>query len=202
VPLVLRLAGAAHAVAEHRWLDRLIRGRMWIGIVGVGLIGIVFMQVSMLRLNAGIGRAVDQASTLERQNAALQASISQLSAGDRIEVAAGRLGLVAPAAGTARFLDARGVSARRAAARISAPGDHPPIVAPVTAVQAAPAGAVVPANPQATAAPPVIAAAPAPASPAAAPAQAASPSPAQTPAAPPAAAAAAVTGGAMPGQGG
>src|SRR5204863_8945655 len=82
MPVALRLAAAVHAVAEHRFLDRIIRGRAWIAVVGVGLIGIVFIQVSMLRMNAGIGRAVEQASTLERQNAALQASVSQLSPGD------------------------------------------------------------------------------------------------------------------------
>ena len=35
--------------------------------------GIVAMQVSLLRLNSGISRAVQTQSTLERQNATLQA---------------------------------------------------------------------------------------------------------------------------------
>ena len=126
VPVALRLAAAVHTVAEHRFLDRLLRGRMWIAILGVGLIGIVFMQVSMLGMNAGIGRAVDQATTLERQNAALQASISQLSSGERIETAAEKLGFVLPAAGSVRFLDARDVDYRKAARSIEPPGSRPP----------------------------------------------------------------------------
>ncbi|MDX6664204.1 MAG: hypothetical protein QOG68_410 [Solirubrobacteraceae bacterium] len=132
-PLALRLGGAVHGLAEHRWLDRVIRGRAWIGILAVGLIGIVFMQVSMLRLNAGIGRAVDAAGTLERENSAIRASISELSAGDRIESEATRLGLIVPAS-TARFLDARNADASRAAAAIVAPGSVPPAAAapPVT----------------------------------------------------------------------
>ncbi|MEJ7784662.1 MAG: hypothetical protein WKF96_07650, partial [Solirubrobacteraceae bacterium] len=121
-PLALRLGGAVHGLAEHHVLDRLIRGRAWIGILAVGLIGIVFMQVSMLRLNAGIGAAVEKTSTLERQNSALRASISELNAGERIAAEALQLGLVLPS-GTPRFLNAEGVVASRAAASIAPPGE-------------------------------------------------------------------------------
>ena len=54
--------------------------------------GIVFIQVSMLRLNAGISRAITSAETLERQNAALRADISKLDSGERISRSAGALG--------------------------------------------------------------------------------------------------------------
>ena len=53
---------------DHRVIDRLLRGRVWICFVGVALMGIVAMQVSLLKLNSGIGRAVETTSTLERQN--------------------------------------------------------------------------------------------------------------------------------------
>ena len=48
--------GAATA-RSSRLLDRLIRGRAWIVLIGFALLGIVAMQVSLLKLNAGIGRA-------------------------------------------------------------------------------------------------------------------------------------------------
>ncbi|MCW2990345.1 MAG: hypothetical protein JWM73_939, partial [Solirubrobacterales bacterium] len=121
-PLALRLGGAVHGLAEHHYLDRIIRGRAWIGILAVGLIGIVFMQVSMLRMNAGIGSAVEKSSVLERENSATRAVISELSSGDRIAAEALKLGLVLPP-GTPRFLNARGVVASRAAASITAPGE-------------------------------------------------------------------------------
>lgn len=124
-PLAVRVAGAVHTIAEHRLLDRVIRGRMWIAILGIGLIGIVFMQVTMLRMNAGIGHAVEQATTLERQNAALQASISQLSSGDRVQELAAAQGMVQPA-GTARFLDARSLQLRQAVRGITPPSQTPP----------------------------------------------------------------------------
>jgi hypothetical protein len=120
-PLALRLGGAVHGLAEHHLLERIVRGRAWIAILGVGLIGIVFMQVSMLRMNAGIGQAIERAGTLERENAAIRASISELSSGDRIAAEASKLGLILPP-GTARFLDARGADARRALASMTAPG--------------------------------------------------------------------------------
>ena len=121
-PLALRIGGAVHGLAEHRFLDRILHGRAWIGILAVGLIGIVFMQVSMLQMNAGIGAAVEKAGTLERQNSALRADISALAAGERIAIEAAALGLVLPP-GTPRFLDARGADARRAVASITLPGE-------------------------------------------------------------------------------
>ncbi|MDX6640694.1 MAG: hypothetical protein QOF12_1705 [Solirubrobacteraceae bacterium] len=120
-PLALRIGGAVHGLAEHRMLERIIRGRAWIAIVGIGLIGIVFMQVSMLRLNAGIGRAVDTATRLERDNSVLRGTISELSSGDHIEAEAARMGLVLPTA-TPRFLDARRFDLARAVSSITPPG--------------------------------------------------------------------------------
>jgi cell division protein FtsL len=121
--LALRIGGAVHGLAEHHFLDRLIRGRAWIGILAVGLMGIVFMQVSMLRLNAGIGTAVEKSATLERQNSAMRAEISELSSGERIAAEALQLGLFLPQ-GTPRYLHAGSMDARRAAASISAPGEN------------------------------------------------------------------------------
>jgi hypothetical protein len=119
--LAPRLGRAAMRVGDARLLDRLVRGRAWIALVAVALMGLVAMQVSLLKLNAGISRAVTSADTLERQNATLRASISELDSGRRVQVAAARLGMVMPAAGDVRFLDARQADARRAAAAIRAP---------------------------------------------------------------------------------
>jgi len=116
-----RILAWLRALPDARFLDRLVRGRGWIALVGVGLIGIVFLQVSLLNLNAGISRAVTAAETLERQNASLREDISQLDAGDRLADGAAKLGLIMPSAGEVTFLDARGADGRRAAARIRPP---------------------------------------------------------------------------------
>jgi len=101
----LRRAGE---LADHRLVERILTGRAWIAIVGCALIGIVFMQVSLLKLNAGIGASVERASTLDRQNAELRAIVSELGSNDRIQAEAQRLGLVAPPPGSVTFLGRNG----------------------------------------------------------------------------------------------
>ncbi|HEX5925261.1 MAG TPA: hypothetical protein VFY45_15635 [Baekduia sp.] len=120
-PFILRALHRTRALADSRFLDRLIRGRLWIPIVAAGLMGIVFMQVSMLKLNAGIGRAVQSAATLERQNTNLRAAVSGMESGTRIDAAARRLGMVVPADGSTHYVTAaaRGL-ATTAASRMTA----------------------------------------------------------------------------------
>src|SRR5918999_6480285 len=95
------------ALPETRFVDGLLRGRVWIWLIGVLLGGIVAMQVSLLKLNAGISRAVTTAGTLERQNARLEAEIARLSSGERIRAAAADKGMVMPSAGAVAFLTSR-----------------------------------------------------------------------------------------------
>ena len=109
---------------DHRVVDRLLRGRAWICLVGVALMGIVAMQVSLLKLNSGISRAVETTTTLERQNSAMEASIARLASGERIRAAADKTGMVTPAAGEVHYLRARpGQDARRAVRRMRSPSD-------------------------------------------------------------------------------
>jgi hypothetical protein len=121
--LVLRVADAAVGVSGSRTMDRLVRSRAWVVIVGFGLIGIVAMQVSLLKLNSGIGRAVETAATLERTNATLRAQVSRLSSGDRIQALAGSRGFLMPEPSDVTFLRAGTLSAdgARAARRMRAP---------------------------------------------------------------------------------
>jgi hypothetical protein len=125
-PLSLRLGRRAMRVGDARVLDRLVRGRAWIAIVAAALIGIVFMQVSMLKLNAGVSRAVTAADTLERQNSSLRADISKLDSGERVQDAAANLGMTTRPAGDVRYLDAERASAARAAASIKPPSPVAP----------------------------------------------------------------------------
>jgi cell division protein FtsL len=109
---------------DARWLDRLVRGRAWIAIIALALIGLVFMQVTMLGMNTGIGQAVEEAGRLERQNAALRQQVAQLASEERIQREAEAMGLVMPAAGDVRYLRSHGAEAdaRRAARVMRAPG--------------------------------------------------------------------------------
>ncbi|HEV7750905.1 MAG TPA: hypothetical protein VGO71_05150 [Baekduia sp.] len=149
-PLAVRLLRRARLLADSRLLDRLVRGQLWIPLVAVGLMGIVFMQVSMLKLNAGIGRAVQSASTLERQNGNLRSDVSRMESGDRIAGVARGLGMVAPADGGERYVAAGGTAAATSAAqRMTAP--DPDALARAQAATATAAAANAPATTATTA---------------------------------------------------
>ena len=113
------------ALPEHTVVDRLLRGRLWIWVIGALLGGIVAMQVSLLKLNAGISRAVTTTATLERQNAALEADIARMTSSERIRATAAEEGLVMPSAGEVEFLRARPErDANRAVRRMIPPSDE------------------------------------------------------------------------------
>jgi hypothetical protein len=100
----LGVISAFEALAQHRMLDRLIRGRTWIGIVAFALIGIVTLQLGLLKLNGGIGRALEHEAVLQRQNATLAIENSELAAGTRVQARAAALGMSFASAGALHFL--------------------------------------------------------------------------------------------------
>jgi cell division protein FtsL len=161
------------ALPDHRLVDRLLRGRAWIWLIGIMLGGIVAMQVSLLKLNSGISRAVTTAGTLERVNADLETEVARLSSGERIQSTAAEEGMVPPPAGDVRYLNARpGADPRLAVERMQSPSDEakqvmasggkaPPTLAPGTVTPVVPEAAVTPA-PAATTPAPTATVAPAP----------------------------------------
>jgi cell division protein FtsL len=100
------LGRMALRVPDARVLDRLIRGRLWIGLIAGSLVVLVFMQVSLLKLNTGISADVMQSQSLQRDNAELRASVSSLDSGQRIQDIAAARGMVMPDDGQLRFLRA------------------------------------------------------------------------------------------------
>jgi len=112
------------ALPEHRLVDGLLRSRAWIVLIAILLGGIVAMQVSLLKLNAGISRAVTSTATLERQNADMKDAISRMSSGVTVRSAALDAGMVAPPAGDVAFLRSRGQrDAELAVQRMQPPSD-------------------------------------------------------------------------------
>jgi hypothetical protein len=103
-PLLVRSLAYARALPDHSLLDRIIRGRAWIPLLGVLLAGIVAMQVEVLKLNAGIGRALDRGTALQSQNDLYRVSVAKLADDQRIESLAARMGMVMPAAAAIKFL--------------------------------------------------------------------------------------------------
>ena len=107
-PLAARAAAYVRALPDHSLLDRIIRGRAWIPLVGVLLAGIVAMQVEVLKLGASIGRSIERGTALQSRNEILRASVASLADDARIEQRATAMGMVMPAPAEVKFLAASG----------------------------------------------------------------------------------------------
>jgi hypothetical protein len=102
-------------VADHTFLDKLIRGRLWVGLVGFALIGIVAMQLVVLRLNTEVGRGLEHKANLEREISSLQVATSSLTDGERIQTEAAHRGMQPGPPGAVQFVSAQPNDARAAA---------------------------------------------------------------------------------------
>jgi cell division protein FtsL len=119
VPWVAQLLSG---LTRNRSLDRLIRSRTWIALIAFALIGIVSLQLLVLRLNADIGHALVRESALQRENAALSIESSELAAGERVESQAAHLGMQLVPEGSLRFLASSSAGdVARAAVALKAP---------------------------------------------------------------------------------
>ncbi len=103
--LLTRSAEFVRALPDHSLLDRIVRGRAWIPLIGVLLAGIVAMQVEVLKLNAGIGRSLVRGTALQSENALLRAQVATLADDQRIESKAAQMGMVMPSPGSIKFLE-------------------------------------------------------------------------------------------------
>ena len=124
----IRLAGV---------LDRLLRGRAWVALIGVLLTGIVFLNVALLELNGGIARMDAKAAELKRENAALRMRVARLGSSERIQQAAAGRGFVPSEPGKVGYLVPRWGDVARAA-RALEDWRLPP---PATGVSPSPGGA-------------------------------------------------------------
>ncbi|MBE2314688.1 hypothetical protein DVA67_001785 [Solirubrobacter sp. CPCC 204708] len=117
-------------IPDNRIVDRILRSRGVIWLIGIMLGGIVAMQVSLLKLNTGISRAYQAQETYAGKNAMLQTQLAEMTSAASIRTKAADMGLVDPAAGDNRYLKSRGVErdAKRAADRMKPPGDQQKMV--------------------------------------------------------------------------
>src|SRR5438128_1060128 len=104
--LILDLLSALERLSRHRLLERLIRGRSWIGLVAFALIGIVTLQLALLKLNASVGRALEREASLQRENSTLSIENSELASADHVQAAAAKLGMEFASSASLRFLQA------------------------------------------------------------------------------------------------
>jgi hypothetical protein len=117
-----RTAAFIRSLPDHSLLDRIVRGRAWIPLLGVLLAGIVAMQVEVLKLGASIGRSLERSTALEGRNELLQANVAALADDQRIERLAAKMGMIMPGPDQVGFLaSAPNGNLGRAIANIQAP---------------------------------------------------------------------------------
>jgi hypothetical protein len=105
-----------------RPLPGALLGRIWIAVVAFALIGIVTLQLGLLKLNASIGRGLEREAILQRENAALTIENSEIAASARVESQAQAAGMELVPPGLLRFLSVRpGHDASQAAALLRQP---------------------------------------------------------------------------------
>ena len=120
--LLLGLLWALERVSSHRLLERLVRGRAWLGLVTFALIGIVTLQLALLKLNGAVGRDLQREAALQRENATLSIENSELAATDRVQSRAAQLGMEFAPSSALGFLSSHpSADLRRSATVLSAP---------------------------------------------------------------------------------
>lgn len=102
-----RALALVRSLPNHSLIDRLVRGRAWIPVLGVLLAGIVAMQVEILKLGTSLGRSLSQTTTLQSQNESLQAQVATLANDQRIQRLGSAMGLVMPSPGLLTFVPSR-----------------------------------------------------------------------------------------------
>lgn len=145
--LLLGALAAINSVSRNPSLDRLIRGRTWIGLIAFALIGIVTLQLLVLRLNASIGHALVREAQLQRANAALSIESSELAAGERVESLTAKLGMELVPEGALRFLS---IAPHADIARASAALEKPVQTASASASEAGAATGTAPSGGEAS----------------------------------------------------
>ena len=115
---VAAAAGAVGGIADSGLFVWLTRGRLWIGLLGGLLVGIVGLNVMALSFSASSSNAGQAADSIRRQNSALRAQIAGKLSNSEIQAVAADLGLMMPAAGSLEYLNASPGDPKRAAERL------------------------------------------------------------------------------------
>jgi hypothetical protein len=98
------------------------RGRLWIGVLGVLLAGIVGLNVITLSLAATAGQVDQNIQALDRENSILRARDAERSATERVRSDAAALGLSASTEESVGYVQVGPDDARIAAQRLAAAG--------------------------------------------------------------------------------
>jgi hypothetical protein len=97
IPIAVGTATAVRNLPDSSLMVRLTRGRAWIAVLGVLLVGIVALNVLTLSFAASSGHIAQNIQALEEDNSVARSRDAQKSGAGRIRHAAAALGLSAAA---------------------------------------------------------------------------------------------------------
>jgi hypothetical protein len=123
IPIAVgRTAVAVSQLPDSGLVVRLTRGRAWIALLGVLLVGIVALNVVTLSFAASSGKIDEQITALEEENSILRGRDAQGSGVGAVRNAAGPLGLAMPNSDEIHFVEAGHGVVATAAGRLAAAG--------------------------------------------------------------------------------
>ena len=122
IPIAVGTATAVRNLPDSSLVVRMTRGRAWIGVLGVLLVGIVALNVITLSFAASSGHISQNIQALEEDNSVARSRDAQLSGAGRIAHDAAALGLSAAAVDQVGSVQASPRDVETAAQRLAAAG--------------------------------------------------------------------------------
>jgi hypothetical protein len=118
----VRTAEAVRQLPDSGLVVRMTRGRAWIGVLGILLVGIVALNVATLSFAASAGQIDEQITALEQENSMLEAREAQHFSTARIRNEGASLGLAMPNTEEPRVIELSPDDVATAASRLAAAG--------------------------------------------------------------------------------
>ncbi len=122
IPIAVGTATAVRNLPDSSLVVRMTRGRAWIGVLGVLLVGIVALNVVTLSFAASSGHISQNIQALEEDNSVARSRDARLSGAGRIAHDAAALGLSAAAVEQVGSIEASPRDVETAAQRLAAAG--------------------------------------------------------------------------------
>jgi hypothetical protein len=120
IPLAGRTAVAVGQLPDSGLVMRMTRGRAWIGVLGLLLVGIVGLNVLTLSFTATAAKIDAQITALDQENPTLRGRDARLTGVGRVRQEATPLGLAMPTSDAIHFTDSGPDDVATAARRLAA----------------------------------------------------------------------------------
>lgn len=122
IPIAAGAATAVRQLPDSSLMVRMTRGRVWIGVLGVLLAGIVAINVITLSLSAAAGHIDRNIQALEEENSLMRGVDAKLSGSSRVRHDAGAFGLASATTDAVGYVQASPNDVAIAAQRLAAAG--------------------------------------------------------------------------------